>query len=58
MLERQEAAFAHLTHLAVWVQDRASVCSDEEKLAEKLRDDVRREVAAVWNANINTNGQP
>jgi hypothetical protein len=50
MLERQEAAFAHLTPLAVWIQNRAPMCSMEETLAEKLRDDVRREVAAGWDA--------
>jgi hypothetical protein len=52
LLGRQEAAFAHLTPLAVWIQDRAPVCSMEESLAEKLRDDVRREIAAAWNASI------
>ena len=52
MLGRQEAAFAHLTPLAVWIQDRAPACSAEEDLAEQLRDDVRREVAVAWNENI------
>jgi hypothetical protein len=51
VLERQEAAFAHLTPLAVWIQNRAPVCSMEKDLAEKMRDDVRREVAAAWNAD-------
>jgi hypothetical protein len=58
MLERQEAAFAYLTPLAVWIQDRAPVCSKEADEAEKLRDDVRREVVAAWNADISISGQP
>jgi hypothetical protein len=58
MLERQEAAFAHLTPLAVWIQDRAPVCSMEANLAEKLRDDVRREVATAWDENISIHGGP
>jgi len=58
VLERQEAAFAHLTPLAVWIQDREPVCFMEERLTEKLRDDVRREVAAVWDADISIRGRP
>ena len=58
MLEQQEAAFARLTPLAVWIQNRAPVCSTEADKAEKLRDDVRREVATTWNADISISGQP
>jgi hypothetical protein len=58
MLERQEAAFAHLTPLAVWIQNRAPVCSTEESVAENLRDSVRREVAAAWDANIGIHHPP
>lgn len=58
LLGRQEAAFAHLTPLAVWIQDRAPVCAMEESLAEKLRDDVRREIAATWNASISIRDRP
>lgn len=57
MLDQQEAAFAYLTPLAVWIQNRAPVCSKEADSAEKLRDDVRREVAAEWNANISIRNQ-
>lgn len=57
MLEQQEAAFACLTPLAVWIQNRAPVCSKEADETEKLRDDIRREVAAVWNADISISGQ-
>ena len=52
MLDRQEKAFTHLTPLAVWIQNRAPVCTTEEKMAEQLRDSVRREAAGVWVANI------
>jgi hypothetical protein len=40
MLEQQEAAFAYLTPLAVWIQDQPPVCSKEADEAEKLCDDV------------------
>jgi len=52
LLERQEAAFAYLTPLAVWIQNKAPECLDEADVAERLRDDVRREVATTWNDNI------
>ena len=58
MFEQQEAAFAYLTPLAVWIQDRAPVCSKEADEVEKLRDDIRREVAAAWNADVSISGQP
>jgi len=51
VLDQQEAAFAHLTPLAVWIQNRVPACMIEKDLAENLRDDVRREVAAAWYAN-------
>jgi len=57
MLQRQETAFAHLTYLGVWVQNRAPVCTAEEEMASTSRDDVRREVASFWNANINCSGR-
>lgn len=53
-LERQEVAFAHLTHLAVWIQDREPV---EEEIASRSRDEVRREVAAFWRANFHRSNQ-
>jgi hypothetical protein len=59
MSERQDAAFAHLTRLAVWVQDYVPVCAVEGDAAIVARDDVRGEVAALWEASINlslTNG--
>jgi len=57
MLQRQETAYAHLTRLAVWTQDRVQVCMTEEKIALTSRDDVREEVAAFWNASINHDGR-
>lgn len=56
ILERQEEAFARLTRLAVWVQNRVPVCVAEEKIASTSRDDVRREVAELWDALINPSG--
>ena len=57
MLERQETAFAHLTYLGVWVQNREPVCMVEEEMALTSRDDVRREVATFWNTSGNGSGQ-
>jgi hypothetical protein len=57
LLEQQEAAFAYLTPLAVWIQNQAPVSSKKADEAEKLRDDVRREVAVAWNADIGISGQ-
>jgi len=54
MRERQEAAFAHLTYLGVWVQRYAPTCKEGEEKALAARDDVRQEVAAFWNENIDT----
>ena len=54
ILERQEKAFAHLTYLAVWIQNHVPVCEKEKELASASRDEVRREVAAFWRANITT----
>ena len=56
MLERQEAAFAHLTYLAVWIQEFVPVCTMEEETALTMRDNVRREIAASWAASIDRAG--
>ena len=47
MLDRQERAFAHLTHLAVWVQERAKPCEAEERKAKERREDARRRLAGL-----------
>jgi hypothetical protein len=52
MSERQDAAFAHLTCLVVWVQDYVLACAAEEDAAIVARDDVCGEVAALWGASI------
>ena len=54
MLKQQEEAFAHLTRLAVWIQDRVPLSAKEEESALVLRDEARREIAAIWVASINS----
>jgi hypothetical protein len=53
MIERQDAAYVHLTRLTIWIQDYVLVCAAEEDAAIVARDDVRGEVAALWEASIN-----
>ena len=42
MLDRQDAAFAHLTCLTVWIQDHVLTCAVENEAAMLARDDARR----------------
>lgn len=48
MLERQETAYAHLTRLAVWVQDYVPVALEIETRALLQRDDARQQLAELW----------
>lgn len=48
LLDRQEAAFGHLTRLAVWVQDQVPKCESEGKVARWRRDDGRAKLAGYW----------
>jgi hypothetical protein len=52
MQERQEAAFAHLTYLGVWIQKYVPKAKEDEDKARAARNDVRREVAAFWNNHV------
>ena len=48
VLERQEAAFEHLTRLAVWVQDRVVHCEIMELTARLRLEEARGEMVKVW----------
>lgn len=52
MLQRQEAVFASLTKVAVWVQDKVTFVEAEMRSARTVRDDARRELAAAWNLRM------
>lgn len=51
MIERQEAAFKHLTAVVVWVQDRVPACEADEMSALTRRDAEREKVAELWMSN-------
>lgn len=51
MLQKQEDAFARLTRLAVWVQDRVPVVEGELLASRASRDTARRALAAAWKTN-------
>lgn len=48
MLDRQDKLFAHLTQLAVWVQNEVPVSEAAQKRANAARDAARARLAALW----------
>jgi len=48
ILDRQDKMFAHLTQLAVWVQNEVPVSASSQKRANAARDAARTRLTALW----------